>query len=223
MRKRILAAALIAAAITRPAMANDLLRAYARALPASEVCLLLKYNVDNEGFQTRVATYAQQVANRHPAEAKADMAILHATADSFQADVARLRANMSDAAGKLAALDHVFQKYNPQCQALTRNPSFSAYFRPSRFSRSGQPQTTLNWLTYYANAGELLPMKMMAMMALKGIGVPKDRIAAAKWCYLVRVLHPEGADSVAGYESELTPSERAAGQKLGDAWIDTHR
>lgn len=260
MRKWILAAALVASLIARPAMADDLdelVFGYGHAAPLAPVCKFLKYDVDEDGLNTAANGFFQALNATMPKIGK-DAVSMKGTVTELAATEMRLL-NPGDLTNFPDALNLVFNSENSECKAFSEDKTLSAYIKPSTYSQSGLPQTAMGWIDFYANAGDNLLAEQMAVMYVKGANglprdrhmgmvwfekaaengdvvamtticearlvgedMPKDRIAAAKWCYLARKLEDVMGPEVAPLESQLTPDELAAGQKLGDVWLAAH-
>lgn len=108
--------------------------------------------------------------------------------------------------------------YANENDAFTMGMMATLYFTGS----GGYPKdrkAAYGWIEKAARGGDGFSMSMLCDAQIKGADVPKDRISAARWCYIARIVDPDTAKVVTRYERALTVKEKAAGKAAAHIWL----
>ena len=77
----------------------------------------------------------------------------------------------------------------------------------------------VKWYRKAADQGDAKAQTLLGLMYETGLGVPKDKTEAYKWYLLAEAQGDEEAKkAISGIEGEITPAQRAEGQRLARAW-----
>ena len=77
----------------------------------------------------------------------------------------------------------------------------------------------VKWYRKAADQGDAKAQSLLGLMYETGLGVPKDKTEAYKWYLLAEAQGDEEAKkAISGIEGEITPAQRAEGQRLARAW-----